>query len=133
MKRQDMALTLSILQGTFAICRLDKGARIPDWALIGSFFSITRTPDELSIVCPQINVPEGTKCDKGWRCLKVEGPLDFTLTGILASLAMPLARASISIFAVSSYDTDYLMVKEKDAKRAVLVLSQEGHQILGHL
>ncbi len=129
----DLKLTLSILQDKFAICRLDKDARIPDWALTGSFFSITRTPDELSVVCPQTNVPEGMECDKGWRCLKVEGPLDFTLTGILASLAMPLARASISIFAVSSYDTDYLLVKEKDVKRAILVLSQEGHQILGHL
>jgi len=122
-------LTLSALQDTFAICRLDKDAQPPDWALRGSFCSITRTPEELSIVCPQINVPEGTKCDKGWRCLKVEGPLALSLTGILSSLATPLAQAGISVFAVSTYDTDYLMVKEKDVESAILVLSQEAHQV----
>ncbi len=122
-------LTLSLLHATFAICRLDGDADIPEWALTGSFFSITRTQDELSIVCDQSNVPEGIPCDKGWRCLRVEGPLDLSLTGILSSLAAPLAHAGISIFAMSTYETDYVMVKEKDLDRAILVLSQEGHQV----
>jgi len=124
----DLSLILSVLDDTFAICRLDGNAASPDWALRGSFCSITRTPDELSVVCPDVNVPEGTTCDRRWRCLRVEGPLDLTSTGILSSLAAPLAQAGISIFAVSTYDTDYLMVKEKDLERAMLVLSHDGHQ-----
>ena len=122
-------LALLVLQEVFAICRLDKNFPIPDWALGGSFYSITRTLDELSIVCLQINVPEGIACDKGWGCLKVEGPLDFSLTGVIASLATTLAHADISIFEVSTYDTDYLMVKEKDLERTVLVLSQADHEV----
>jgi hypothetical protein len=121
----DSKLKISVLQDTFAICWMDKDAQIPAWVFTSSFFSITRTADELSIVCSQIAVTEGIKCDKGWRCLKVEGPLDFSLTGILVSLATPLAQAGISIFVVSTYDTDYLLVKEKDIERATLILSQE--------
>ena len=122
-------LTLFVLQETFAICRLDKNSAVPKWASVGDFYSATRTFDELSVVCAQVNVPEGITCDKGWRCLKVEGPLDLSLTGVIASLAATLAHASISIFGVSTYDTDYLMVREKDLQRAVLVLSQAGHEV----
>ena len=122
-------MTLSLLPDTLAICRLTPDAPIPDWALAGGFFSITRTADELSIVCPQANVPSEIQCDRDWRCLRVEGPLDLSLIGILASLTAPLARAGIGIFAVSTYDTDYLLVKEKRLEEAVLVLSQEGHHV----
>lgn len=114
------------MPGTFAICRLDSDAPIPEWAHIG-FFSITRTPDELSIVCKEEIVPEGVTGEKGWRCLQVMGPLDFALTGILASLAAPLAEAGISIFAISTYDTDYFLVKELN--RAIAVLSNSGHNV----
>jgi hypothetical protein len=122
-------LALLVLPDTFAICRLSPDAPIPDWVLTGSFFSITRTADELSIVCFQSNVPSEIQCDRDWRCLKVEGPLDLSLIGILASLTAPLARAGIGIFAVSTYDTDYLLVPEKRLEEAVLVLSQEGHHV----
>ena len=125
----DHHLTLLVLEETFAICRLDKNSPVREWAFVGDFYSMTRTFDELSIVCPQVNVPEGITCDKGWRCLKVEGSLGFSLTGVIASLATTLAHASISLFGVSTYDTDYLMVREKDLKRAVLVLSQAGHEV----
>lgn len=81
------------------------------------------------MVCLQINVPEGIKRDEGWRALKVEGPLDFSATGILATLITPLAKEGISIFAVSTYDTDYLLVKERHLEKAVEILSREGHQI----
>lgn len=124
------SLTLLVLHAVFAVCRLDKDSLIPDWALVGDLYSITRTHGELSIVCPQVNVPKGIACDKGWRCLKVDGSLDFSLTGIIASLATTLARAGISIFGMSTYDTDYLMVKDKDFERTVLVLSQAGHEVL---
>lgn len=122
-------LTLSLLPNTYAVCHLDKDAAIPAWAFAGSFFSITRTPDELSIVYPQSNVPEGIPCEKDWRCLKIEGPLDLAATGIIASLAVPLAQAGIGIFVLSTYDTDYLMVKEIHLQQAVLVLSQAGHRV----
>ena len=120
---------LSLLPETMAICGLPKDARVPPWALTGSFFSVTRTAEELSVVCPQTNVPEGIKKDEGWRCLQVEGPLDFSTTGILASLTMPLAKEGISVFAVSTYNTDYLLVKEQHLGKAVQILSQNGHQI----
>ncbi len=124
-------LTLSLLGDIFAICRVDANAKIPDWAYTGSFISITRTVEELSIVCPIAQVPSGIECNKGWRCFKVEGSLDFSLTGILASLATPLAEAGVSIFAVSTYKTDYLMVKDTDKEKAIQILSQAGHQVNG--
>jgi hypothetical protein len=124
-----MNLTLSVLPGRYAICRLSSEALIPDWAGPDDFLSITRTTDELSIVCSETTVPEGAKCDRGWRCLKVEGPLDLSLTGVLASLANPLAEARINIFAISTFDTDYLLVKEENLPRATEVLNQSGHRI----
>ena len=123
----DSRLTLSILEGRFAICRLKAGAEAPHLSLDENLFSITRTADELSIVCREGRAPEGELCEKGWQCLKVEGPLDFSMTGVMASLAVPLAEAGITIFSVSTFDTDYLLVKERDIERAVLALSAAGH------
>ncbi|MDQ5824640.1 MAG: ACT domain-containing protein [Chloroflexota bacterium] len=124
-----VALTLAVLPGTYAVCRLDGGVAVPEWATSGSFCSVTRTADELSVVCEQGAAPEGVLCEGGWRCLRVQGPLDFGLTGILASLAVPLAEAGISIFSLSTYDTDYIMVKAADLEGAVAVLSGSGHII----
>ncbi|MDE3090317.1 MAG: ACT domain-containing protein [Chloroflexota bacterium] len=123
------SLNLSILPGAFAICRLDADAPIPSWVTTRDFVSITRTRDELSIVCVQRDVPDGVQGERGWRALRVETKLDFALTGILASLAAPLADAGISIFAISTFDTDYLLVKETDLPRVVQVLSAAGHKI----
>lgn len=119
-------LTLSILPDTYAICRLDRDA-VPLWAAANDFISITRTTDELSIVCCDHNVPDNVTCDRGWRVFKVEGPLDLSLTGVLASLAGPLAEAQINLFVVSTYDTDYLLVKEANLMQAVDVLRQASH------
>jgi len=124
-----MSLNLSLLPGTFAICRLGPEASIPDWAVSGKFSSITRTSDELSIVCAGVNVPEEVKADRGWCCFKVEGPLDLSLTGVLASLADPLAQARINIFALSTFDTDYLLVKEDKVSQAAEVLTRSGHRL----
>jgi uncharacterized protein len=123
-------LALSILPETFAVCRLEPDAAIPAWATRGSFFSVTRTPEEVSIVCLQDQAPDDILAEKGWRGLKIEGPLDFRFTGVLASLARPLAEAGISIFALATYDTDYLLIKAHDLARAVLALTEEGHQML---
>ncbi|HEX6291443.1 MAG TPA: ACT domain-containing protein [Herpetosiphonaceae bacterium] len=124
-------LTLTLHNHTLAVCRLAHDAPLPDWALQSHFFSITRTPDELSIVCAQEVVPDGTTCERDWRCLKVAGPLDFALTGVLAALVLPLAQAGISIFAVSTFDTDYLLVKAAATERAIAVLVMAGHTVQG--
>ena len=126
-----MGLKLSLLPETLAICRLDPEVSLPPWVKAGRFVSITRTSDELSIVCAEANVPEAVKADRGWRCFKVEGPLDLSLTGVLASLANPLAEARINIFALSTFDTDYLLVKEDKVARAAEVLTRSGHQLFG--
>jgi hypothetical protein len=122
-------LTLSILPDPLAICRLSPEEDVPEWAMIGEFVSITHTRDELSIVCAAENVPSDVKADREWRALKVEGPLDLALTGIHASLANPLAQAQINLFAVSTFDTDYLLVKEYNLIRACEVLRQAGLHI----
>ncbi len=123
-------LTLSLLSDTFAICRLGPEAGIPSWALAGDFFSVTRTKEELSLVCPQEMVPEGTHCEKNFRCIKVAGPLDFALIGLLASLTEALAQEEISILAISTFDTDYLLVREAQVDRAVQKLSQAGYRFV---
>jgi hypothetical protein len=88
-----------------------------------------RTTEELSVVCEQKHVPPAAICDKGWRCLKVEGPLDLALTGVLAALTVPLAHAGIAVFALSTYDTDYVLVKAGDLDRAIRVLRDAGFEI----
>ncbi len=122
-------LTLSILPDPLAICRLGPAEDVPEWAMVGEFVSITHTSDELSIVCAAEHVPPDVKADRDWRALKVEGPLDLALTGILASLADPLAGAQINLFAVSTYDTDYLLVKEHRLTQACEVLRRAGHAV----
>lgn len=121
-------LTLSVLPERLAICRLDYGADVPAWTT-GDFVSITRTRDELSIVCNERDVPSGVKADRGWRALKIEGPLDLALTGVLASIAVPLAEARINIFAISTFDTDYVLVKADRVRDAIGVLRRAGHVV----
>ncbi len=123
-----MILNLEVLPDTFSICRLSPSEAIATWALASSFFSITKTSSELSIVCFEKEVPAGVMVERGWRAIKVKGRLDFSLTGILASLATPLANANISIFAISTFDTDYLLIKNADIERALRVLSDAGHR-----
>jgi len=127
MERRTLALEL--LAGGFAVCRLDAAEPPPAWAAAGPFVSITRTPAELSVVCPQEAVPPSTTAERGFRCLRVAGPLGFGMTGVLASLAGPLASSGVSIFVVSTYDTDYLMVPERDLDRAVDALARAGHTV----
>lgn len=122
-------MRLSLLKGKFAICRLEKSAPIPEWLKESTFFSVSRTFDELSFVCSQESIPESIKCNKDWRCLQVEGPLPFHETGILASLTSPLADAKVSVFVFSTYDTDYIMVKDADLEIAIRALSAAGHSV----
>jgi hypothetical protein len=123
-------MQLKILDQTFAILKLPPTDPIPSWAWQGEVFSVTRTDEELSIVCPSECLPDNERfeyLEKDWKCLKVEGILDFTQTGILSSLAKPLADNRISIFAVSTYNTDYLLIKSRFMDQARAVLEKEGH------
>jgi hypothetical protein len=123
------ALTLELVEGRYAVCRLRPADPVPAWAEGGPFVSVTRTDAELSIVCPEEAVPAPASAERGWRCLRVRGPLGFGMTGILASLAAPLASSGVSIFVVSTYDTDYLMVQERDLERARDALARAGHTV----
>lgn len=123
-----MQLRLALLPATVAVCRLAPDTPWPEWPR-GAFTSITRTPDELSVVCDEDAVPAEVRSDRGWRVLRVEGPLAFELTGIAASLTAPLAAAEISVFLIATFDTDYLLVKEEVLQRATGALRDAGHEI----
>ncbi len=117
-------LILSILPETLGVCHFSANTPIPAWATEGNgFFSITKTHGELSVVCPQDNIPGGVFVEKDWRALKTEGPVNLFSVGIIAALAAPLAKAGISIFNISTYETDYLLLEEKNLEKAVEVLS----------
>jgi len=127
------ALKFSVVPGTFAICRLPAKAPVPAWAG-KAFTSITRTPDELSIVCEERRLPpdlDGVElqAERGWTLLKLHGPFPLDAIGVLASVARPLAEAAISVFAVSTFDTDYLFVKRLHAKQAIAALTLAGHRL----
>jgi len=123
------ALTLELVAGSYAVCRLGAAEPLPAWAGGGPFVSITRTDAELSVVCPQEAVAAGVLAEPGWRCLRVAGPLGFGMTGVLASLSGPLASSGVSIFVVSTYETDYLMVQERVLERAVDALTRAGNRV----
>lgn len=123
-----MHLRLALFPATVAVCRLAPDAPWPQWPR-GAFTSITRTPDELSVVCDEDAVPAEVRADRGWRVLRVEGPLAFELTGIAASLTAPLAAAKISVFLIATFDTDYLLVKEEVREQAIAVLRGAGHDV----
>jgi hypothetical protein len=125
-----ISLTLVSLPNTFAIAQLPADAPIPDWATMGPFVSVTRTTDELSIVCRDEDVPRKVMVDHGWRALRVLGNLDFAMVGILASLVNPLAAAGIAVFTVSTFDTDYVLVKHCDFQRVTDALHRAGHRVL---
>lgn len=122
-------LPLSVLEGNYAVCRLAPEAVAPSWLPSDGFVSVTRTAEELSIVCLKDAVPASVRAERGFRILKIEGPLDFALTGILLAVASPLAAAGISIFALSTYDTDYVLIPSDDLDQAVAALRDAGHRI----
>ena len=121
-------LKLELLDDTFAIHRFSPSARIPDEVLDDPFFGIIKTDEELCIVCRSSLTLESEHCDRKWSCIRVIGPLDLTDTGILAKISRVLANAQISIFAISTYDTDYILVKTENINEAVLVLKAAGYQ-----
>ncbi len=121
--------TLDLLQDELAVCRLPVDAAVPNWAWSGELTSITSTDEELSLVCAADPVPPEVTHTAGWRAVKVRGPLDFSLVGILAGISGVLAEAEISIFAISTYDTDYILVRGTDLDAAVTALRTAGYVV----
>lgn len=123
-------MTLKVLPEQLAIAHLGPKEAVPRWADQGGFSCITRTQESLTIVCAQVFVPSGVPSDLGWRCIEVQGPLDLSLTGILASLVTPLGEAGIPVFVMSSFETDFILVKQARLAEARRALERAGHSIL---
>ncbi len=122
-------LKLILMSDPLAICRLGPESGLPEWALSSPYWSVTKTPDEISVVCPESVVPNGVAASRGWRALRFEGPLPLDQTGILASVIGPLANARVSVFAVATYDTDYVLFPAAQRVAAIAALEAAGHSV----
>jgi uncharacterized protein len=122
---------LFMLDELYAIVRLEPDAELPGWVRGGHFWSVTRSDAELSIVCREEDVPADASAERGWCALELAGPLDFSLTGVVAALVTPLADAEVPIFVLSTFETDYLLVRERDLERSVDALAGAGHSVDG--
>jgi hypothetical protein len=129
MSESNRRFYLMLLPGLFAIARLPADASVPSWATQGDFFSVTRTSDELSVVCLANQIPSGLSPESGWRALKVQGPFKLSEVGVLAALTAPLAKAEVSLFAISTFDTDYLLVSDTTLDAALDALRAAGHRV----
>jgi len=122
-------ISLTLLPDAMAICRLDAKEPIPGWAVEADWWSVTRTRDELSIVCAEARVPAGVTASRGWRALQFEGPLPLDQTGILASVTEPLAAARVSVFALATFNTGYLLFPSAQRAAAIDALERAGHSV----
>jgi len=120
---------LILLPDRYAICRLEPSDPLPPWINQEGFFSITHTIEELSIVCKEAIVPRAIQCQAGWHILKFEGTFEFSQTGVLASVTLPLAEAGISLLAISTYDSDYVLIQTEQLERALQILQEAGHTL----
>ena len=120
-------VNLRTLPDSYAVVRLQPGSELPEWVDKGPFRSVTRTEHEVSVVCRDHDVPEGESVDRGFTVLEVMGPLDFSLTGVIASLVAPLAEAEVPIFLISTFESDYVLVRSSDLGRAADALEDAGH------
>ena len=123
------ALDLTVEAWELAVSRLPPAAPVPGWATRAAFHAIARTPLELSIVCAAADVPDDVRSEKGWRCFRLAGPIPFEETGVLLSVAAPFAAAGIGMFAISTFDTDYVLVPGRRLADAVRALESAGHRV----
>ena len=131
---EDMDVTIISYDGLFAICRLAPGDELPAWSTESDFLSVTRNPDEVSIVCSQHLIPQDVHCSRDWRMMRIKGVLDLRMTGVLSGLLLALSAEDVSVFVLSTFDTDYFMVPERMLKQAFEILMAEGHCLVeGHL
>ena len=126
-------LPLVLLPDRLAVCRLAADATEPDWARPGDLLALIRTRLELSVICEERLVPPDVLAERGWRVFQVQGPLDFSMVGVLAAIAAPLARAGVSIFVLSTYETDYVLIRENALDRAVEALTQAGFLVMNYV
>jgi hypothetical protein len=117
------------MQDKYIICQLPSNSTIPEWGNLGEIFAVIRTSDELTVVCRETNIPGNVKFESGWRVLKVQGPLEFSQVGVISKLATTLADVDASIFILSTYDTDYILIKDSNLKQAIRALQQVGYRI----
>jgi uncharacterized protein len=123
-----MVLNLTVLEKTYSIYKFKNESALPDWVYLSEFYSITKTKDELSVVTSQNNFfSEEISCNRDWRILKIEGPLDFSLIGILAEITKILSEKEISVFTISTYNTDYVLVKQNNLNSGIKALKEKGH------
>ncbi len=125
------ARKLHYLEGTYAVARLQPNTPVPAWADGAGFVSITRTDDELSIVCRADRMPQGVQVAVPWGCFKLQGPFAFDETGVVFSVIEPLSKNGIGIFVVSTYDGDHILVQSADVERSVALWQAAGHQVTG--
>lgn len=123
-----LGLRFSVLPGRYVVVRLAPDAPLPDGVLGPPFHSVTRTPAELSVVCPEGSAPAGAPAETGWAILSLLGPFPFSAVGVLASFLSPLAEAGVSVFALSTFDTDHVLVKGEKLAAAVAALTAAGHE-----
>ncbi len=126
-----MIFDFTLLEGDYSIYRLKANSSIPNWVYDSDFYSATRTQDELSIVCKNVDIPSNIniKTDKHWRILKINGPLDLSLVGIIANISNLFKENNIPIFTVSTFDTDHILVKNQDLNKTITVINNAGHKI----
>jgi hypothetical protein len=122
-------MTLSVLENTYSIYRFEVNSDLPQWIYHSEFYSVTRTKDEISVVAIQTGISGNIKCSRDWKILKVDGPLDFSLVGIIAGISTVLKEMGISIFTISTYDTDYILLGEKDLSAGIKALQENGYTI----
>jgi hypothetical protein len=120
-------INITALPGRFAVCRLATEDAVPDWAR-AAFVSVTRTAEELSVICDEEGVPDGVRAERGWVCFKVLGPIPFETIGVAAAISTALAEAGISVLLVATFDTDYVLVKDEVSARAIEVLQHDSHR-----
>ena len=127
-----MNLEFTILKDLYSIFRLDENSDIPEWVFDSQFYSITKTSEELSVVCrPTDNVQsENMLIDKQWRIFRINGPIDLSQVGIIAHVSGILNNENIGIFPIATYDTDYILIRNNNTSRAIAVLENEGHKVL---